>query len=74
MVVNALSGNPVKSLFLSAERPYSDMGDLVQIARAEGSKILRCDKVKVLEIIACRNLAGYVAVVQASGGTRQTNG
>ena len=57
----------VKALFLSAEKPYADMGDVVQIARAEACKILRTDKVKVLNILACSFPLGYVVVVSADG-------
>ena len=62
----------IKALFFKAERPYADMGDLVQIARAEATKILRTDKVKVLNILYCPYPKGYVAVVQNSGGKRRT--
>lgn len=54
-----------KALFLSAEKPYSDMGDVVQIARAEACKVLRTDKVKVLNILSCSYPLGYVVVVSA---------
>ena len=71
-MVNTLTPSPVtpplKALFLKGVKPYSDMGKLVQIARAEGKRIFKCEKVNVLDIIACNNVAGYVAVVQASGG------
>lgn len=59
---------PTKALFLPAERPYNDYGDLVQIARAEATKILREEKVKILNIIWCNYPIGYVVVVQNSGG------
>jgi hypothetical protein len=73
-VVIALSSNPVKALFISKSRPYSDMGDVLQVARAEASKILRCDKVKVINILPCNDPVGYVAVVQASGGKSEVTG
>ena len=66
-----------KALFLSAEKPYDDMGDIVQIARAEACKILRTDKVKVLNILSCSYPLGFVAVVsdgmvvQSSGGKHE---
>jgi hypothetical protein len=66
------SPNPVKALFISKTRPYSDMGDVLQIARAEATKILRCDKVKVINILPCNDPVGYVAVVQASGDKSNT--
>ena len=53
----------VKALFLPAERPYTDMGEVVKIARAEACKILKTRKVKVLNIISCSYPIGYVAVV-----------
>jgi hypothetical protein len=62
--------NVTKALWLNGEKPYSDMGDLVQIARAEACKILHCSKVKVLNILPCNYPLGYVAVVQVSGGKR----
>lgn len=64
----------VKALFLPADKPYNDMGDVVQIARAEACKILKTSKVKVLNILSCSYPIGYVAVVsdgevvQNSGG------
>ena len=57
-----------KALWLNGAIPYDDMGTLVQIARAEACKILRCEKVKVLNIIPCNYPIGYVLVVQSSGG------
>lgn len=65
---------PVKALFMSGVKPYSDMGDLVQIARAEATKILHSQKVKVLNILPCSYPVGFVAVVQASGGTTKDLG
>jgi hypothetical protein len=50
------------------------MGDVLQVARAEASKILRCDKVKVINILPCNDPVGYVAVVQASGGKSEVTG
>ena len=64
----------VKALFLSAEKPYEDMGDVVQIARAEACKILRTDKVKVLNILACAYPLGYVVVVMADGVVQSPSG
>ena len=67
----------VKALFLSAETPYEDMGDVVQVARAEACKILRMDKVKVLNILPCSYPLGFVVVVsadvvvQSSGGKKE---
>lgn len=58
----------VKALFLPADKPYQDMGDVIAIARAEATKILHSNKVKVLNIISCSYPYGYVAVVQNSGG------
>jgi len=58
----------VKALFLPANKPYEDMGEVVQIARAEGCKVLCCRKVKVLNILSCSYPTGYVVVVQNSSG------
>ena len=60
----------IKALWLPNEKPYSDMGDLVQIARAEACKIFGCREVKVLNILCCPYPNGYVVVVQNSGGKR----
>lgn len=62
----------IKALFIPAERPYNDFGDLVQIARAEACKILGTNKVKVLNILPCNYPLGYVAVVQNPGGKGRT--
>ena len=67
MTVHTSTGK-VKALFLPAERPYNDFGDVVKIARAEATKILGTGKVKVLSIISCSYPVGYVAVVQSLGG------
>jgi hypothetical protein len=64
----------VKALFLSAEKPYDDMGDVVQIARAEACKILRVDKVKVLNILPCPYPLGFVVVVSADGVVQSPSG
>jgi hypothetical protein len=68
------NSNPVKALFMSNVKPYSDMGELLQTARAEATKILHCNKVKVLNILPCNYPVGYIAVVQTSGGKTQANG
>ena len=60
--------NVVKALFLPADVPYKDMGDVVKIARAEATKILGGRKVRVLNILSCSYPKGYVAVVQNLGG------
>jgi hypothetical protein len=63
-----------KALFLSDEnRPYNDIGDLLQIARAEGRKILGTDKVQVLNILHSHYPSGYVVVVQSQGGNGKHN-
>ena len=65
-----------KALFLSGEWPYDDMGELVEIARAEATKILGTDKIKVLNILSCSYPIGYVVVVQnpgGKGGTKRKN-
>jgi len=64
----------VKALFLAAEKPYGDMGDVVQIARAEACKILRVDKVKVLNILSCPYPLGFVVVVSADGVVQSPSG
>jgi hypothetical protein len=62
---------PFKALFFPNSRPYEDMGDLIQIARAEACKILHVDKVQILNILPCYYPSGYVVVVQNSGGKRE---
>lgn len=57
-----------KALFLAFDKkPFTDMGELLQIARAEATKILGTNKVKVLNILYCPYPKGYVVVVQNSG-------
>jgi len=60
--------NKVKALFIKADKPYKDFGDILQVARAEACKILGVDKVDVLNILSCSYPKGYVAVVQTRGG------
>lgn len=58
----------VKALFLGFDKtPFGDMGQLLQIARSEATKILHTDKVKVLNILYCPYPKGYVVVVQNPG-------
>jgi hypothetical protein len=59
---------PIKALFITAETPYKDFGDIIQIARAEACRILGCSKIKILNILPCNYPKGYVAVVQKPGG------
>ncbi len=73
-MVNPLLDSRIKSIFLKGDRPYNDVGDLLQVARSIGSKVLGCEKVRVIEIVTLRNIPGYVAVVQASGGKSEVNG
>ena len=58
--------NGLKALVISA--PFeTDLGNIVQIARAEGAKIFHNpDKIKVFDII--KKEYGYVVVVQNANG------
>jgi hypothetical protein len=47
--------------------PEGDMGDLVQIARAEGSKLFHGEKVKVVEAYRTSQNSEWIAVVQTCG-------
>jgi len=51
---------PIKALFITAETPYKDFGDIIQIARAEACRILGCSKIKILNILPCNYPKGYV--------------
>ena len=46
--------------------PEGDMGDLVQIARAEGQKLFHGNKVKVVEAIRTGKNDEWVAVIQST--------
>jgi len=55
------------------QRKFSDLGDVVAIARAEGQKLFHTsEKVKVIRIFECDNY--YVAVVSFEFGCSEAAG
>jgi len=70
--------NKVKALFIRADKPYKDFGDILQIGRAEGCKVLGVNKVRVLNVIMSHSPPGYIVlvspkdmVVQMGGGNQR---
>lgn len=47
--------------------PVYDLADLLAIARAEGKKLLRTDKVRVLPFVTLLESSAYLVVVEKDG-------
>lgn len=66
--------NKVKPLLIEMDSFDKDIGNVVQIARAEAQKILKCRKVKILDVIRYRPYGWIVMVLNKEHGCSNNQG